>query len=159
MATDTTPVIGETAARTARDLSVLVGRLRRRFREAAGNQELTPSQTSVMSLLAKGVSTASALAAHERVRPQAIAATLAALEERGLIERRPDPEDRRRLLVTLSDTGRELHEGRRRAGGEWLASAVQQHYTEAERQTLLTALALLERLTNEQLTNERPEDL
>lgn len=158
MAIDTTPVIGETAARAARDLRVLVGRLRRRFREATDSQELTPSQTSIMSLLAKGVSSASALAVRERVRPQAIAATLAVLEERQLIERRPDPEDRRRLLVTLSRAGQELHEGRRRAGDEWLASALQQRYTEAERQTLLTALALLERLTNEQLTNERHEN-
>ncbi|MEV0151181.1 MULTISPECIES: MarR family transcriptional regulator [unclassified Nonomuraea] len=95
----------------------------------------------------KGDASASDLAAAERVRPQAVAPTLAVLEERGLIERRPDPGDGRRQLVSLSPAGRALFEDSRRAGEEWLTRAMQEHYTEAERQTLIQAIALLERLT------------
>ncbi|MBF6332157.1 MarR family transcriptional regulator [Nocardia transvalensis] len=134
------------ATQAARELRVLVGRLRRRFLEAAGGQEVTPSQLSVLGRLAKGSMTASEIAAAERVRPQAAATWLAALEEQGLIERRPDPHDRRRQQVSLSRRGRAFFEGRTRAKDEWLATALQERFTEAERRVVLEALALLERL-------------
>lgn len=138
----------ESAVRAARELRVVFGRLYRRFKELADNQELTPSQASILSRLGKeGDASASDLAAAERVRPQAVAPTLAVLAERGLIERRPDPDDRRRQVISLSPAGRALFEDTRRAGDEWLTRALHEHYTEAERQTLITAMALLERIT------------
>jgi DNA-binding MarR family transcriptional regulator len=141
-------VISESAVRAAREVRVTVGRLRRRFRETYDTEGLTPSQTSVLSRLDKeGPASASALAAAERVRPQSMAATLSVLEERGLIQRRPDPDDGRRQLVSASETGRAFLADKRRAGEEWLARALQDHYTEDERQTLIEALALLDRLT------------
>src|SRR5207247_5812946 len=93
-----------------------------------------------------GAASASDLAAAERVRPQSVATTLAALDERGLIQRRPDPGDGRRQLISLSDEGRAFFEDRRRTGEEWLGRALQDTYTEAERETILEALTLLERL-------------
>jgi DNA-binding MarR family transcriptional regulator len=131
----------------ARDLRVVFSRLRRRFIEAASGHELTPSQVAVLSRLAKGgAASASDLAAAEHVRPQAVAPLVVALEQRGLVRRCPDPSDRRRQLLSLTPEGRALHEDSRQAGEEWLACAVDEHYTETERQTLLTALALLDRL-------------
>jgi DNA-binding MarR family transcriptional regulator len=113
----------------------------------ADTRELTPSQISVLSRLGKdGAASASDLAVSERVRPQSVASTLAALDERGLIERRPDPDDRRRQLVSLSPAGRELFEGGQRASEEWLTRALHDRYTEAERQTVIEAMALLDRL-------------
>ncbi|MET1072138.1 MAG: winged helix DNA-binding protein, partial [Umezawaea sp.] len=84
--------------------------------------------------------------AAERIRPQAVAPTLAVLEERGLVERRQDPADGRRQLVSLSPAGLALFEDSRNAGDEWLTRAMRDHYTEAERRTLLTAISLLDRL-------------
>ena len=73
------------ATRAAQDLVGAIGRLRRRMREVATDDQLTPPQTSVLTLLGKdGPATASALAAAEGIRPQSMAATLAALDERGL---------------------------------------------------------------------------
>jgi DNA-binding MarR family transcriptional regulator len=139
--------ISASAARAARDLRVVVGRLRRRLQELYDTRELTPSQTSVLSRLGKdGAASASDLAAAERVRPQSVATMLAALDERGLIQRRPDPDDGRRQLISLSDEGRAFFDDRRRTGEEWLGRALQDNYTEAERETILEALALLERL-------------
>ncbi|WP_336210766.1 MarR family winged helix-turn-helix transcriptional regulator [Nonomuraea sp. LPB2021202275-12-8] len=116
-------------------------------KELSDNRELTPSQASILSRLGKeGDASASDLAAAERVRPQAVAPTLAVLADRGLIERRPDPHDGRRQVISLTRAGRALFEDSRRAGDEWLARAMQEHYTEAERQTLIEAIALLERL-------------
>ncbi|GAA2152224.1 MULTISPECIES: MarR family transcriptional regulator [Actinomadura] len=144
---DTAQAISPSAARAAREVRIVFSRLRRRLREIGGGHDLTPSQTAVLSRLLKdGAATASGLAAAERVRPQSMAATIAALEERGLIRRDPDPQDGRRQLVTPSDAGREWVEGSRQARDEWLSRALQDRCTEEERQTVLKAFAVLDRL-------------
>ncbi|MYR42977.1 MarR family transcriptional regulator [Streptomyces sp. SID5910] len=140
--------ISDSAARAARELHVVLTRLRRRIREVAGDEDLTPSQVSALTLVGKhGAATASALASAEGVRPQSMAATLVALDRHGLIRRSPDPADGRRQLVTLTEAGRARVEGDRRVRAEWLARAFQDRCTAEERDTVLDALALLERLT------------
>ncbi|WP_345357358.1 MarR family winged helix-turn-helix transcriptional regulator [Actinoallomurus liliacearum] len=148
--TEIDSVVSESAVRAAREVRVVVGRLRRRFRETYDTEGLTPSQTSVLSRISKeGPASTSDLAAAERVRPQSMAATLAVLVERGLVQRRPDPGDGRRQLLSVSEAGQVYLEDKRRAGEEWLARSLQDHYTEDERQTVIEALALLDRLTRQ----------
>ncbi|MFE6054843.1 MarR family transcriptional regulator [Kitasatospora sp. NPDC056446] len=128
-------------------MRAVVSRLRRTLRETSGTSDLTPSQTAVLSrLINDGPASASALAAAERVRPQSMAATLAVLEQHGLVGRRPDPEDGRRRLVDLTEAGLGLIADSRQAREEWLAREMEERYTEAERATVLAALALLDRL-------------
>jgi DNA-binding MarR family transcriptional regulator len=135
--------------RAARDLRVALSRLRRRLVDLADTRELTPSQLSVLSRLGKeGPASASDLAAAERIRPQSVAATLAVLEERGLVVRRPDPGDGRRQLVSLSREGTALFDDRRRHREEWLSRVLEERLTESERQTVIEAAALLDRLTH-----------
>ena len=140
--------ITESSAAAARELRVVVGRLRRQLRGLAIEGDLTPSQTAVLTRLWKeGGSSASALAGAERIRPQSMAAIVAALNERGLIERTPDPEDGRRQMISLTGAGRQRAESNRQVREEWLARAIHDRYSESERRTILDALALLERLT------------
>ena len=139
--------IAESALRASAEVRGVVGRLRRRLREVAADDGLSPSQMAVFSRLAKeGDSSASVLAVAEGVRPQSMAAILGALDACGLIERRPDPEDGRRQLITLSAAGRQRAVGDREARAEWLAQRLHEDFTEPERQTLIAAAALLERL-------------
>jgi DNA-binding MarR family transcriptional regulator len=141
--------LSPSSVRAARDLRVALSRLRRRLVDLADTRELTPSQLSVLSRLGKeGPASASDLAAAERIRPQSVAATLAVLEERGLVVRRPDPGDGRRQLVSLNREGTALFDDRRRHREEWLSRVLEERLTESERQTVIKAAALLDRLTH-----------
>jgi DNA-binding MarR family transcriptional regulator len=139
--------IPPSAVRAASGIRVVFSRLRRRLREVAALGDLTPSQTAVLSRLDRGgPASMSDLAAGERVRPQSMAATLAAIDGYGLIKREPDPADGRRQLISLTDAGNEVILGSRRQREEWLARALADHYSEGERQTIIEALGLLDRL-------------
>ncbi len=77
---------------------MVFARLRRRVQDLAVAEDLSPSQTSVLTRLNKeGPTTASLLAAAEGVSPQAIATMLGVLDSQGLIQRR----QRRRHRVAL----------------------------------------------------------
>lgn len=135
------------AVRAAREVRVVFGRLRRRLRELAAAEDLTPSQISVLTRLDKsGPGTASQLAAAERVRPQSMAATLAVLEQHALIVRRPDPADGRRQVVSLTDEGLARVQGGRQARQEWLARELDHGFSEEEREAIIRGLGLLDRL-------------
>ncbi|MEZ0364037.1 MarR family winged helix-turn-helix transcriptional regulator [Mycobacterium sp. pUA109] len=139
--------VAASAVTAARDVRVVFGRLRRRLRELDTSEELTPSQTAVLLRLVKGgPSSTSALAAAERVRPQSMAATLAGLDRHGFIQRRPDPEDGRRQVITLTPQGQRRAESDREARREWLTRAMHERFTEPERHVILEALSLLDRL-------------
>jgi DNA-binding MarR family transcriptional regulator len=141
--------ISESAGTAARDIRVVFSRLRRQLKDVATDSDLTPSQTAVLTRLWKeGASSASALAAAERVRPQSMATMLIRLEQHRLIRRAPDPEDGRRQVISLTFAGRRRAENDRQVREEWLARAMQERYTEPERRIILDALSLLQRLTD-----------
>jgi DNA-binding MarR family transcriptional regulator len=141
--------VPESAARAAREIKAVFSRLRRRLRDLALEEDLTPSQTAALIRLAKeGSASASQLAGAERVRPQSMATTLAALDRHGLIRREPDPDDGRRQLIMLTTEGRCRAESDRKLRDDWLVRALQERYTERERRVIVDALALLDRLTD-----------
>jgi DNA-binding MarR family transcriptional regulator len=141
--------ISESAAQAAQELRVVFSRLRRRLRDFAAGEDLTPSQTAVLTRLYKdGASSTSALAGAERVRPQSMATVVAALDGHGLIRRAPDPDDGRRQVLTLTKAGRERAESDRQSREEWLARSLQDRFSERERSVIVEALSLLHRLTD-----------
>ena len=73
-------------------------------------------------------------------------ATLSGLENRGLIERRPDAEDGRRILMSLTEAGMQVLRNHRDAGTEHLAKAVSSEFNGSELEQLMVAAQLIERL-------------
>jgi DNA-binding MarR family transcriptional regulator len=75
-------------------------------------------------------------------------ATLGALEVRGLVKRRADPEDGRRAVMSVTETGRQVVRNRRNARTEQLARALSAEFTHSELRQLMAAAPLLERLAH-----------
>jgi DNA-binding MarR family transcriptional regulator len=86
------------------------------------------------------------LAASERVRQQSMAETVKELESEGLVERNPDPDDRRRALVSLTEQGDQTLEDDRRHRVGWLAQAIEEDLSAEEKGVLRDAVELLRRL-------------
>jgi len=134
-------------AKVALDLRLAVGLLRRRLRQTPVQGDLTLPETAALARLDRGgPSTASALAREEQISPQSMGTTLAGLEARGLVARAPDPDDGRRVVLSLSGAGRQALRDRRAARTEQLARALAENFTEAELEQLDAAAPLLERL-------------
>ena len=138
---------GPDVSEVAGALRFSIGLLLRRLRQVRAEGELTLPESSALARLDRGgPATASALARLEQISPQSMGATLASLEAKGLIERRPDPEDGRRAVLSVTGAGLGWLRSKRNAGVEQLAKALSAGFTPAELQVLLTAAPLLERL-------------
>jgi DNA-binding MarR family transcriptional regulator len=136
------------AATAARELRIAVGRLHRRLRLVANEGGLSASQSSALARIVKGeADTAAALAALDGVRPQSMAATVAALEGDGLIAKAQDPDDGRRSILRVTPEGEALFFGGRAARQEWLARTLRERLDGEELTAVLEAAALLQRLT------------
>lgn len=128
----------------AHELRETVGRLVRRIRREPGPPL---AQLAVLARIDRfGPAGVSDLAAAEGVRPQSMAQTVGDLEQAGHVAREPDPGDRRRQFVTLTEAGRaRLHVARARREG-WLAETLERELDAEERAQLQQALALLARV-------------
>ncbi len=142
------PAKSETATqsevtRTASELRVVLGQLVRRLR---AEHRFPLMHGAVLGRLDReGPQSVSDLAAVERVRPQSMAQVVGDLETDGLVRRSPDPDDRRRALVELTEQGRAtLNEDRRHRVG-WLVSAIEE-LPPSEREVLGRATTILRRL-------------
>ncbi len=126
-----------------------VGLLLRRLRQVHGEGELTlPESSALVRLERGGPATPSALARLEQISPQSMGATLAALESRGLVERRSDPADGRRSVMSVTEAGRQVLGDRRNARTEQLARALSAGFTRPELEQLMAVAPLLERLAH-----------
>jgi DNA-binding MarR family transcriptional regulator len=128
------------------DFTQAIGLLVRRVRAAAASHELSLTESAVMSRLDKnGPSTIAELARAESMKPQSMGTTVAALEEMGLVERKPHPTDGRQVNIELTAKGAAVRKSTRDAKRTWLAQAIAQ-LDEQERETLFKAGEIIKRL-------------
>ena len=131
-------------------LQVSVGLLRRQLREVPVEGELTSPETSALARLDRGgPTTASALAKLEQITAQSMGTTLGGLRARGLIEPTTDPNDGRRVVLSITKAGLDALRIRRNARSDQLAQALSTGFTRAELKHLMAAAPLIERLAQQ----------
>lgn len=101
------PVADDERAGVALRLTPVLLRVGRRIRPASG--DLAVGHFSTLSTLYRnGPQRPSDLARAERFTPPAVSRIVAALEERGLVMRKPSPDDARSSLVEITEEGARL---------------------------------------------------
>jgi DNA-binding MarR family transcriptional regulator len=140
----------DTALATAMRISI--SRLARRLRVerlGLGGTEsvISDIQLAALAALDRHESmTPGELAEHEKVQPPSMTRVIAVLEERGLVKREPHATDRRQVVLTVTDGGRDLVHRVRRRREAWLAQRLQE-LTRDERQILRAAAPILEKIS------------
>ena len=128
---------------TASELRIVLGQLVRRLR---AEHRFPLLHGAVLGRLDReGPWSIGDLATAEKVRPQTMAQTIAELEESRLVQRHPDPADRRRVLIELTAEGRAALEEDRRHRVGWLVSVIER-LSKEEQRVLKQSTELLRRL-------------
>jgi DNA-binding MarR family transcriptional regulator len=132
-------------------LRISVSRLARRLRAeriALGLQpDLSDTQLGALATLVNhGPMTPGELAEHEKVQPPSMTRVIAVLEDRSLVIREPHSTDRRQVVLTVTDGGRDVVFQARRLREAWLARRLRE-LTPQERATLRAAAPILEKLS------------
>ncbi|SED42614.1 DNA-binding transcriptional regulator, MarR family [Streptomyces sp. 3213] len=86
----------------------VVARFYEDYEEAAGDHSLTGAQARLLSLLSLEPLPMRKLAQRLKCEPSNVTGIVDRLETRGLVERRPDPADRRVKLAAATDEGRRV---------------------------------------------------
>src|SRR5262249_29163842 len=92
-----------------------------------------------------GPATSADLARAEGMKPQSMGTTIAALEERGLVERKPHPTDGRQMNIGVTAEGAAVRDSMKQAKHTWLAQAIAQ-LDRKEQETLFAASEIIQRL-------------
>jgi DNA-binding MarR family transcriptional regulator len=130
----------------AEDLRISIARLSRRLRRQ-GSHSLTITQYAALSAVNQQSSmTPRELAEHEKVQPPSMTRVIAALEERGLLERSAHPTDGRQVVLNLTDQGRALVKEERRRKEAWLSQRLRE-LTPEERAILRKAAPILQKIS------------
>jgi len=128
------------------DFTQAIGLLVRRVRAAAATHDLSLTESSVLARLAKdGPATTAELARAEGMKPQSMGTTIAALEERELVERAPHPTDGRQMHIRLTNKGLAVRKSTKEAKQMWLSQAISK-LDKQEQETLLSAGEIIKRL-------------
>lgn len=142
----------ELAHELRRTLLVVSRVLRRR----TASQDVSAPEVSVLAFLDReGDAAPGRLADFERVSPPVMTRMLARLEKRGLVRRRPHPQDGRQVLVSLTPEGASLVVSARRERDRWLRERLEDVDDEELAVLERAARILRERLVESPAT-ERP---
>ncbi|MFD8496525.1 MarR family winged helix-turn-helix transcriptional regulator [Amycolatopsis sp. NPDC059657] len=127
-------------------LRLAVVRLNRKLRAQRAGEGVSLTQISALSTLHKcGALTPGQLAAKEGVQPPSMTRVIAALEERGYVERRPHPTDGRQAIVEVSAAGHAYVQETISAREAWLDEKLAELSAD-ERVTLSRAAEIIDRM-------------
>ena len=146
--TEVPPTEAQLRSVLAVQLVVVLNRIQSRLRQEAedtGRAGTASSVAMLQRLAERGPMSVSVLAASEHVTHQAIGKRLSTLRPSGYVVLEPDPSDRRRKVVRITDAGRSQL---RTVGArqDWLTRAIANVVTEDELPALAKAVEILGRL-------------
>lgn len=124
-------------------------RLTRLVRNQRVDTSITLTHLSAMASLRKhGPMSAGELATVERVQPPSMTKVLASLEEKGLVERAPHPQDRRQAIIEITERGDALIESEQRSRDAWLSRRLEMLSAD-ERALLHQVVPILDKLAQQ----------
>jgi long-chain acyl-CoA synthetase len=115
--------------------------LSKRVEFALSEMDLTLPQYRVLGILAEGSAAASGLAGRLAVRPSSVTAIIDGLLAKGLVDRRHEEGDRRRIALRLTDEGARTVAEADRAVDAYLAS-IAEHLPDEDAAMVLRSLEL-----------------
>lgn len=139
------PDLEALAAELRIGVSLLYRRLKAHQMDGVDGSPSIPELAALVRLDRGGPTTNADLAKAEQISPQSMSATLAGLERRGLIARAADPRDGRRVLLSVTATGKATIEAKRAVRTQQITAALA-HLDEGEIAALRAAVPALERL-------------
>jgi DNA-binding MarR family transcriptional regulator len=128
-------------------LRLAVVRLNRRLRaQRSEDRTVTLTQFSALSTLDKhGPMSPGELAARERVQPPSMTRVISALEESGLVTRRPHPTDGRQTVIEATTAGKDYVAAEVQARERWLDQRLAA-LSDEERRVLCRAAEIIDRM-------------
>ena len=128
------------------DFVQAIALLVRRVRAEGAGDDLSWSQAIALKhLAAEGPATIADLARAQGMKPQSMGTTIAALEEMGLVERKPHPTDGRQMNIALTAKGRAERKRSGDAKRAWLMQAISR-LDQDEQESLFKAGEIIKRL-------------
>jgi DNA-binding MarR family transcriptional regulator len=119
-------------------------------RQTNSDSELSLTERSTMgSLYNHGELAASALAQMEKVTTQSMSQIINHLYELNYIGKTPSEEDKRKVMLSLTEEGRAFVEDSRQRKQEWLAHALHEKVSPEEKDLLMEALRIMTKLIDE----------
>ena len=86
------------------------------------------------------------LASLTHITTQSMSQILSKMEEVGLVKKTPSKEDKRKVYVSLTASGKKMVEKTRGERDEWLKNAIEKSLSEKEKQVLEKAVPILNKL-------------
>jgi DNA-binding MarR family transcriptional regulator len=119
-------------------------------RETRNDAELSLTERSALGMLYNhGELLPSDIAKMEKVSTQSVSQVVSHLFELNYIYKNPSTEDKRKVLLSLTQAGKAYVEQLRRDKQEWLAHALHEKVSPEEKEQLIAALKVLVKLVDE----------
>jgi len=132
----------------AHEIRDVVARVHKHFRKQMNTPgQLSEAEIGVFRILvATKEASPSELCKELSMSSQFMSQVLNRLEEVQYIQRKPSPDDKRKTLVSLTRTGKNLVQQIYDEREEWLANIIAERFTADEKKTIGKAVALLVRI-------------
>lgn len=133
----------------------VIGRLARLFNASSASEDLTPTQASVLGIVAhRGPIGLAELTELEGLNPTMVSRLVTKLHGDGLVRRLPDPTDQRAVQLAATDAGRHTYERILEVRTRTVAKILEELSPEVS-DTLVEALPALEALAEGLRSNRR----